>query len=310
MTDRNQAAENFMTPGQRFRRALESTSPLSIVGTINPYCAMMAQRVGHQAIYLAGGGIATYSYGLPDLAITTLNDVLIDVRRITDACPLPLMVDVDTGFGGAFNIVRLVKGLIKDGAAAIHIEDQVQLKRCGHRPGKAVVPTREMVDRLKAALDARTDAAFFICARTDAMASEGISATIDRACAYMEAGADMVFPEACSELAQYRAFVQALNRPHSVLANITEFSQTPAFTLDELKSVGVSAALFPLSAARAMSAAALKVYEAILRDGSAKNVIDIMQPRSQLYDFLDYEAYEQKIDRLFAQQNEVTKAGD
>jgi len=293
-----------MTAGQRFRRALETTSPLAIVGTINPYCAMMAERVGHKAIYLAGGGLATYSYGLPDLAITTLNDVLTDVRRITDASALPLMVDVDTGFGGAFNIARLVKGLIKDGAAAMHIEDQVQLKRCGHRPGKAVVPVAEMLDRLKAALDARTDASFFICARTDAMASEGLPATIDRACAYMEAGADMIFAEACSELAQYRAFVDALKRPHSVLANITEFSKTPAFTLDELRSVGVSAALFPLSAARAMSAAALKVYEAILRDGSAKNVIDIMQPRAALYEFLDYQAYEEKIDRLFARRSE------
>ncbi|HEV8518026.1 MAG TPA: methylisocitrate lyase [Burkholderiales bacterium] len=305
MNDRAQASsESSMTAGQRFRRALETTSPLAIVGTINPYCAMMAERVGHKAIYLAGGGLATYSYGLPDLAITTLNDVLTDVRRITDASALPLMVDVDTGFGGAFNIARLVKGLIKDGAAAMHIEDQVQLKRCGHRPGKAVVPVAEMLDRLKAALDARTDASFFICARTDAMASEGLSATIDRACAYMEAGADMIFAEACSELAQYRAFVDALKRPHSVLANITEFSKTPAFTLDELRSVGVSAALFPLSAARAMSAAALKVYEAILRDGSAKNVIDIMQPRAALYEFLDYQAYEEKIDRLFARRSE------
>jgi len=296
------SSQSSMTAGQRFRHALETTSPLPIVGTINPYCAMMAERVGHKAIYLAGGGIATYSYGLPDLAITTLTDVLTDVRRITDACSLPLMVDVDTGFGGAFNIARLVKGLIKDGAAAMHIEDQVQLKRCGHRPGKAVVPTAEMLDRLKAALDARTDASFFICARTDAMAPEGLAATIDRACAYLEAGADMIFVEACSELSQYRAFVDALNRPHSVLANITEFSKTPAFTLDELRSAGVSAALFPLSAARAMSAAALKVYEAILRDGSARNVIDIMQPRAELYDFLNYHAYEEKIDRLFARQ--------
>jgi len=298
------SSQSSMTAGQRFRHAVETTSPLPIVGTINPYCAMMAERVGHKAIYLAGGGIATYSYGLPDLAITTLTDVLTDVRRITDACSLPLMVDVDTGFGGAFNIARLVKGLIKDGAAAMHIEDQVQLKRCGHRPGKAVVPTAEMLDRLKAALDARTDASFFICARTDAMAPEGLAATIDRACAYLEAGADMIFVEACSELSQYRAFVDALNRPHSVLANITEFSKTPAFTLDELRSAGVSAALFPLSAARAMSAAALKVYEAILRDGSARNVIDIMQPRAELYDFLNYHAYEEKIDRLFARQRE------
>ncbi len=303
MNDRSPASsENSATAGQRFRQALTTTTPLPIVGTINPYCAMMAARVGHKAIYLAGGGIATYSYGLPDLAITTLNDVLTDVRRITDACAVPLMVDVDTGFGGAFNITRLVKGLIKDGAAAMHIEDQVQLKRCGHRPGKAVVPTAEMLDRLKAAVDARTDPSFFIVARTDAMAPEGLSATIDRACAYMETGADMIFAEACSELAQYRAFVDALNRPHAVLANITEFSKTPAFTLEELRSAGVSAALFPLSAARAMSAAALKVYEAILRDGSARNVIDIMQPRAELYEFLNYHAYEEKLDRLFAEQ--------
>lgn len=303
MNDRAPVAlHSTLTAGQRFRSALESASPLTIVGTINPYCAMMAERVGHKAIYLAGGGLATYSYGLPDLAITTLNDVLTEVRRISDACTLPLMVDVDTGFGGAFNIARLVKGLIRDGAAAMHIEDQVQLKRCGHRPGKAVVPTAEMLDRLKAALDARTDASFLICARTDAMAAEGLAATIDRACAYMEAGADMIFAEACSELSQYRAFVDALNRPHSLLANITEFSQTPAFTLDELRSAGVSAALFPLSAARAMSAAALKVYEAIHREGSVKSVIGIMQPRAELYDFLNYHAYEEKIDRLFAEQ--------
>ena len=289
-----------LTPGQRFRRALETSSPLPIVGTINPYCAMMAERVGHQAIYLAGGGLATYSYGLPDLAMTTLTEVLTEVRRITDASSLPLMIDVDTGFGGAFNIQRLIKGLIKDGAAAIHLEDQVQQKRCVHRPGKAVVPTAEMIDRLKAAVDARTDSSFFICARTDALANEGLQATIDRASAYMEAGADMIFAEACSELSQYKAFVDALDRPHSVLANITEFSMTPAFTLDELRSVGVAAALFPLSAARAMSAAALKVYEAILRDGSAKNVTDIMQPRAELYDFLNYHAYEEKLDSLFA----------
>lgn len=293
-----------LTPGQRFRAALNDAKPLPIVGTINPYCAMMAERVGHKAIYLAGGGIATYSHGLPDLAITTLNDVLEDVRRITDACALPLMVDVDTGFGGAFNIARLTKGLIKDGAASMHLEDQVQLKRCGHRPNKAVVPASEMLDRLKAAVDARTDPAFFVVARTDAMASEGLNATIDRACAYMEAGADMIFSEACSELAQYKAFVDALNRPHSVLANITEFSKTPAFTLEELRGAGVSAALFPLSAARAMAAAALKVYQAILRDGSVRNVMDLMQTRDELYDFLDYHAYEQKLDRLFAKQTQ------
>lgn len=286
--------------GERFRAALQDNHPLAIVGTINPYCAMMAERVGHKAIYLAGGGLATYSHGLPDLAITTLTDVLTEVRRLTDASSLPLMVDVDTGFGGVFSIARLVKGLIKDGAAAMHIEDQVALKRCGHRPGKATVSTAEMVDRIKASVDARTDAAFFIVARTDAIAVEGIDAAIERACRYVEAGADMIFAEACTELAQYRRFVDALDRPHAVLANITEFSLTPAFTLEELAGAGVSAALFPLSAARAMSAAALKVYRAILADGTQKNVLDLMQPRSELYEFLDYHAYERKYDELFA----------
>lgn len=286
--------------GARFRAALAGNRPLPIVGTINPYCAMMAERVGHKSIYLAGGGLATHSYGLPDLAITNLTDVLTEVRRLTDACSLPLLVDVDTGFGGVFSIARLVKGLVKDGAAAMHLEDQVQLKRCGHRPNKAVVSTDEMVDRLKSAVDARTDPEFFIIARTDALAVEGLDATIERAVRYVEAGADMVFAEACTELAQYRRFVDAIDRPHAVLANITEFSLTPQFTLDELASAGVSAALFPLSAARAMSAAALKVYQAILRDGTQKNVLDLMQPRSELYEFLDYHAYERKYDELFA----------
>ena len=289
--------------GARFRAALDANRPLPIVGTINPYCAMMAERVGHKAIYLAGGGLATHSYGLPDLGITNLTDVLTEVRRLTDACSLPLLVDVDTGFGGVFSVARLVKGLIKDGAAAMHIEDQVQLKRCGHRPNKAVVRTAEMVDRLKAAVDARTDPAFFIVARTDALAVEGLDAAVERAVRYVEAGADMVFAEACSDLSQYRRFVDAIGRPHAVLANITEFSLTPQFTLDELAGAGVSAALFPLSAARAMSAAALKVYRAILRDGTQKNVLDLMQPRSELYEFLDYHAYEAKYDELFAAQD-------
>ena len=286
--------------GARFRAALDTNHPLPIVGTINPYCAMMAERVGHKAMYLAGGGLATYSHGLPDLAITTLADVLVEVRRLTDASNLPLLVDVDTGFGGVFSIARLVKGLIKDGAAAMHIEDQVALKRCGHRPGKATVSTAEMVDCIKASVDARTDGQFFIIARTDAIAVEGIDAAIERACRYVEAGADMIFAEACSELSQYRRFVDAIDRPHAVLANITEFSLTPAFTLEELAGAGVSAALFPLSAARAMSAAALKVYQAILRDGTQKNVLDLMQPRSELYEYLDYHAYESKYDELFA----------
>ena len=286
--------------GARFRAALAEHQPLPIVGAINPYCAMMAERVGHKALYLAGGGLATNSHGLPDLAITNLSDVLTEVRRLTDASSLPLLVDVDTGFGGVFSIARLVKGLIKDGAAAMHIEDQVALKRCGHRPGKATVSTAEMVDRIKASVDARTDDQFFIIARTDAIAVEGIDAAIERACRYVEAGADMIFAEACSELGQYRRFVDAIARPHAVLANITEFSLTPAFTLDELAGAGVSAALFPLSAARAMSAAALKVYQAILRDGTQKNVLDLMQPRSELYEFLDYHAYERKYDELFS----------
>ena len=293
--------------GQRFRNALSESQPLPIVGTINPYCAMMAKQVGHKAIYVAGGGVATYSYGLPDLAITTINDVLSEVRRITDVCDLPLLVDVDTGFGGMFSIARLVKSLIKDGAAGMHIEDQVQLKRCGHRPNKEIVGIEEMVDRIKASVDARTDDAFFIIARTDALANEGMERTIERAHAYMEAGADMIFTEACSELSQYRQFVDAIARPHSVLANITEFSKTPGFTLEELRSAGVAAALYPLSAARAMSAAALKVYQAILRDGTQKNVIDIMQHRNELYDFLNYHGYEKKYDEFFSKEKLRTR---
>lgn len=267
---------------------------------MNPFCALLAQRAGHEAIYLAGGGMATYSHGLPDLGLTTLTEVLQEVRRVTDACDLPLMVDVDTGFGGLFNIARLVKGLIKDGAAALHIEDQVALKRCGHRPNKALVGTAEMIDRIKSCVDARTDPNFFLVARTDSLANEGLSAAIDRACAYVEAGADMIFAEACGELEQYRAFVRALDRPHAVLANITEFSMTPTFSLDQLGEVGVSAALFPLSAARAMAAAALNVYRAILEDGSPRRMLDAMQPRTELYDILNYHAYEAKYDALFA----------
>jgi len=290
--------------GTRFREALAATQPLAVVGTINPYCAIMAKHVGIRAIYVAGGGLATWSHGLPDLALTTLTEVLTEVRRITDVCDLPLMVDVDTGFGGAFSIERLVKGLIKDGAAAMHIEDQVQSKRCGHRPGKALVSTAEMVDRIKASVDARADSGFFVVARTDALAVEGLQASIARACAYAEAGADMIFAEACATLDEYAAFVRALNRPHSVMANITEFSKTPTFTLDELRSVGVAAALFPLSASRAMAAAALDVYRAILRDGSPKALIDRMQPRAELYDLLGYHALEQKLDTLFAQERD------
>jgi methylisocitrate lyase len=266
---------------------------------MNPFCGLLAQQAGHQAIYLAGGGMATYSHGLPDLGLTTMTEVLQDVRRMTDACDLPLMVDVDTGFGGLFNIARLIKGLIKDGAAAIHIEDQVQLKRCGHRPNKALVSTAEMVDRIKSCVDARTDQDFFLVARTDSLANEGLQAAIDRACAYMEAGADMIFAEACGDLDQYRSFAKALDRPHSVLANITEFSMTPTFTLQELGEAGVSAALFPLSAARAMAAAARDVYRAILEDGSPRRMLDAMQPRTELYEVLKYHDYERKYDALF-----------
>ena len=288
------------TPGERFRAALAESQPLPIVGTINPYCALLAERAGHQAIYIAGGGMATHSFGLPDLAVTTLTEILTEVRKITDICNLPLMVDVDTGFGGMLNIARLVKGLIKDGAAAMHIEDQVAQKRCGHRPNKALVSTREMTDRIKSSVDARSDESFFIVARTDALASEGLQASIDRACAYMEAGADMIFAEACTELSQYSAFAKALNKPHSVLANVTEFSLTPGFTMTELAEAGVSAALYPLSAARAMAHAAQIVYEAILRDGSQRNTLNIMQTRADLYEVLHYQAYEKKYDDLFS----------
>ena len=259
---------------------------------------MLAQRTGYKAIYLSGGGVAAGSLGLPDLGISTLDDVLTDVRRITDACPLPLLVDVDTGFGPAFNIGRTIKSLIKFGAAGCHIEDQVAAKRCGHRPGKAVVEKEEMVDRIKAAVDARLDPDFVIMARTDALALEGLDSAIDRALAYVEAGADMIFPEAMIDLSMYRQFVEAVKVP--VLANITEFGFTPLFTVEELASAGVSLVLYPLSAFRAMNKAALAVYQAIRRDGTQKGVIDLMQTREELYDFLDYYRYEQKLDELFS----------
>lgn len=288
------------TPGQRFRAALAAHRPLPVVGVVNPYCALLAERAGHQAIYVGGGVMATHSHGLPDLGLTTMSEVLQDVRRITDACDLPLMVDVDTGFGGLFNIARVVKGLIKDGAAALHIEDQVVLKRCGHRPNKALVSTAEMVDRIKACVDARTDESLFLVARTDSLANEGLQAAIDRAGAYMAAGADMVFAEACTSLDQYRAFVEALG-PQAVMANITEFSLTPAFTLGELAQAGVAAALYPVSAARAMAAAASRVYEAILSEGSVQPVLDQMQTRKELYEVLNYHAYERKYDEFQSQ---------
>jgi methylisocitrate lyase len=287
-----------MSAGAKFRAAVQAEKPLQVIGAINAYHARLAQRTGYKAIYLSGGGVAAGSLGLPDLGISTLDDVLVDVRRITDVCDLPLLVDVDTGFGGAFNIARTVKSLIKFGAGAMHIEDQVQAKRCGHRPGKEIVSREEMVDRIKAAADARTDKDFVIMARTDALAVEGLQSAIDRACACVEAGADMIFPEAMTELSMYKHFADAVKVP--VLANITEFGKTPLFTVEELRASNVSLVLYPLSAFRAMNQAALKVYEAVRRDGSQKNVVDSMQTRDELYDFLDYHAYEQKLDQLFA----------
>ena len=285
------------SPGARFRAAVVAEKPLQVIGAINAYHAKLAERVGYKALYLSGGGVAAGSLGLPDLGISTLDDVLIDVRRITDATNLPLLVDVDTGFGGAFNIARTVKSMIKFGAAAVHIEDQVQAKRCGHRPNKAVVSQAEMVDRIKAAVDAKTDPQFVIMARTDALAAEGLQSAINRACACIEAGADMIFPEAMTELSMYKQFVTAVKVP--VLANITEFGSTPLFTLEELASAEVSLALYPLSAFRAMNQAALKVYEAVRKEGTQKNVLPLMQTRAELYDFLDYHAYEEKLDNLY-----------
>jgi len=285
--------------GARFRAAVAGERPLQVPGAICAYHAILAERSGFHAIYLSGGGVAAGSLGLPDLGISNLDDVLTDVRRITDVCALPLLVDADTGFGAsAFNIARTVKSLIKFGAGAMHIEDQVGAKRCGHRPGKELVSQQEMVDRIKAAVDARTDADFVIMARTDALAVEGLDAAIARARACVEAGADMIFPEAITELAMYRQFADAVGVP--ILANLTEFGQTPLFTVDEIAGAGVAIALYPLSAFRAMNQAALNVYEALRRDGTQKNVVATMQTRSDLYDFLGYHAYEQKLDRLFA----------
>ena len=285
--------------GARFRAAVASERPLQVPGTICAYHAILAARSGFKAIYLSGGGVAAGSLGLPDLGITNLDDVLTDVRRITDVCDLPLLVDADTGFGAsAFNIARTVRSLIKFGAGAMHIEDQVGAKRCGHRPGKELVSQQEMVDRIKAAADARTDAQFVIMARTDALAVEGLDAAIERARACVEAGADMIFPEAITELAMYRRFADAVGVP--ILANLTEFGQTPLFTTEEVASAGVAIALYPLSAFRAMNRAALDVYQALRRDGTQKNVVATMQTRNELYDFLGYHDYEQKLDRLFA----------
>ena len=287
-----------LSVGQAFRLAVQEESPLQVVGTINANHALLAQRAGYRAIYLSGGGVAAGSLGLPDLGISNLDDVLTDVRRITDVCSLPLLVDVDTGFGpSAFNVARTVRTMQKAGAAAIHIEDQVGAKRCGHRPNKEIVSQREMVDRIKAAVDARNDDSFVIMARTDALAAEGLDAAIERAVRCVEAGADMVFPEAVTELAQYRRFTDAV--PVPVLANITEFGQTPMFTLDELRTAGVSLALYPLSAFRAMNKAAERVYMAIRRDGTQSQVLDTMQTRIELYDRIGYLAFERQLDALF-----------
>ncbi|MBU6485148.1 MAG: methylisocitrate lyase [Betaproteobacteria bacterium] len=288
--------------GARFRAAAAAEVPLQVPGAICAYHALLAQKSGFKAIYLSGGGVAAGSLGVPDLGISGLDDVLTDVRRITDACPLPLLVDADTGFGAsAFNIGRTVKSLIKFGAAAMHIEDQVGAKRCGHRPGKALVSQAEMVDRIKAAVDARSDPDFVIMARTDALAVEGLEAAIERARACVAAGADMIFPEAMTELSMYRRFVDAVGVP--VLANLTEFGSTPLFTVDEIAKAGVAIALYPLSAFRAMNQAALNVYQALRRDGTQKNVVATMQTRNDLYDYLGYHAYERKLDALFAQRN-------
>jgi len=289
-----------LTAGGRFRKALAENQPLQIVGTINAYHAMMATRTGHQAIYLSGGGVANASYGLPDLGMTTLNDVLEDVRRITGAVETPLLVDIDTGWGGAFNIARTVRDMVKAGAAAVHIEDQVAQKRCGHRPNKEIVSQAEMVDRIKAAVDARTDDDFFIIARTDSFQMEGLDAAVERAQACLEAGADGIFAEAVHTLEDYKAFSTGINGRH-LLANITEFGATPLFNKAELAEQGATMVLYPLSAFRAANKAALNVFEHILKDGDQKAVIDTMQTRMELYDFLNYHDFEQKLDELFAQ---------
>lgn len=290
--------ETDASAGNRLRKALQQEKPLQIAGTINAYSAMLAERAGFRAIYLSGSGVASASYGLPDLGITNLRDVLDDVHRITSASQLPLLVDIDTGWGNAFNIARTIKSMSKAGAAGVHIEDQEQAKRCGHRPGKLIVPTMEMCDRLKAAVDARTDSSFVIMARTDALANEGLASAVERACHYVKAGAEMIFLEGVRELSQYHTVVEACKVP--VLANITEFGVTPLFTRDELAQAGVSLILYPLSAFRAMNAAAMKVYHAIREHGSQKTVLNDMQTRDELYDVLDYLTYEKNIDTLFA----------
>ena len=287
--------------GPRLRAALQTEQPLQVVGAITAYAARMAEATGFRALYLSGGGVAANSLGMPDLGISTMDDVLVDIRRITDVSTLPLLVDADTGWGGAFNIARTVRSFSRAGAAGLHIEDQVAAKRCGHRPGKEIVSLEEMVDRVKAAVDARTDTEFVIMARTDSLAVEGVDRAIERACACVEAGADMVFPEAVTELSLYRRFKDAVKVP--ILANITEFGQTPLYTRDELGAAGVDIVLYCCSAYRAMNAAALKTYEAIRRDGTQKNVVDLMQSRAELYRYLDYHRYEAKLDKLFWKRN-------
>ena len=289
--------------GASFRAALDDESPLQVMGAITAYAGLMARRVGYRALYLSGGGVAANSLGMPDLGISTMEDVLTDARRIVDATGMPLLVDIDTGWGSAFNIARTIRSMIKAGAGAVHVEDQVGAKRCGHRPGKEVVSKDEMVDRVKAAVDARTDPGFVIMARTDALAVEGLDAAIERAVAYVEAGADMIFPEAMTDLAMYRRFRAAVGVP--ILANITEFGQTPLFTTAELGSADVDIVLYCCSAYRAMNAAALNVYQAIRRDGTQKNVLPLMQTRADLYEHLGYHDYEQKLDRLFAARRDA-----
>ena len=291
-----------MTPGLLFKKAIEAERPLQVIGAINAYHAKLAEKTGYKAIYLSGGGVAAGSLGVPDLGISTLEDVLIDIRRITDSSSLPLLVDIDTGFGGAFNIARTIRSVEKSGAAAVHIEDQIQAKRCGHRPNKSIVSQNEMVDRIKSAVDAKNDENFVIMARTDALAVEGLQSAIDRACACVEAGADMIFPEAINDLDTYKKFTKSLDVP--VLANITEFGATPLFSLDELDSVGIAIALYPLSAFRAMNKAALNIYKGLREEGTQKNLVEQMQTREELYEFLDYHEYEKKLDQLFKKEKD------
>jgi len=297
-----QQRDNRVSAGESFRIALREEKPLQVAGAINAYTARLAEATGFKALYLSGGGVAANSLGIPDLGISSMEDVLVDARRIMDASGLPLLVDIDTGWGGAYNIARTIRSMIKAGAAAVHMEDQVGQKRCGHRPGKELVPTSEMVDRIKAAVDARTDEQFVLMARTDALANEGLAAAIERAQAYVAAGADMIFAEAVTELPQYTEFRAAVGVP--ILANITEFGQTPLWTRDELAAAGVDMILYCCGAYRAMNAAALKVYEAIRAQGTQKNVVPLMQSRAELYKYLDYHAYEKKLDELFAKNKE------